>query len=112
MSDGNAQTPIAEAATLKELNIHIGYIREKINTNNDITVKSFENLKEQITLQAHNFVTHDEFDSVKTATVEHGATIKSLVEFKDTLVGKMWGISVMAGGIVGLISMGMNYFIK
>lgn len=108
----NNQASIAEAATLKELNIHIGYIREKINTNQDMTVKSFGELKEQITLQAHNFVNQDEFKSVKDICIENNNVIKGLVEFKDTLTGKMWGISVMAGGIVGLITMGVNYFLK
>lgn len=111
MIDEHQETPIAEAKSLSELNIHLGYIRQTISENRTQNRANFQEIKEQIALQAHSFVLQDEFKPFMKDVEELRATQKTLVEFKDTLTGKMWGVGIMVGAIAGLISFLANKFI-
>lgn len=112
MTEEHPETPIAEAKSLSELNIHLGYIRQKIAENSVNNKANFQELKDQITLQAHNFVIQDEFKPFVKDVENLKITQKELVTFRDTLVGKFWGIGIIAGGIVAVISFIANHYFK
>jgi hypothetical protein len=111
MIEEHPETPIADAKSLSELNIHIGYIRQRIMDNSAANKANFQELKEQISLQAHTFVLHDEFKPIAKAVEEMKIVQKDLVTFKDTLTGKMWGIGVVAGLVVSIITFLANKFL-
>lgn len=112
MPDDHPEILIAEAKSLSELNIHMGYIRQKIAENSINNGKNFQDLKEQIQLQSHSFVLQDEFKPLAKTVEEIRTTQKELVAFKDTLTGKMLGVGAMSGIIVGIIMIVISHYIK
>jgi tetrahydromethanopterin S-methyltransferase subunit G len=96
---------IAEAKTLSELNIHLGYISKRITDNNVERSKDMGEIKQSLDKVVLNQITRVEFDNVKEKTKENGENIIILMAFKNTLIGKMWGIGIMAGLIVGFLNL-------
>lgn len=103
---------IAEANTLKELNIHLGYIREKMNSNNNERKADMLEIKTRLTEVATNQVSVVDFENVKKDVGDHKAVLAILVQFKDTLIGKMWGIGIGAGVLVSIITFIANHYFK
>ncbi len=112
MNETHIEPTISEATTLRELNIHIGFMREKMNTNNEERKVDMAEIKGRLKDLADNQVTRQEFEELKVQVVEARTIITSLVESRDTLQGKLWGIGIGSGVIVGLIVFIANHFIK
>lgn len=112
MTETHVEPQISEAATLRELNIHMGFMREKMNTNNEERKVDMAEIKLRLKELADNQVSRQEFEDLKKDVIENKAIITTLVEFKDTLSGKLWGIGIGSGVIVGLIVFIANHYIK
>lgn len=112
MNEAHIEPQISEAATLRELNIHMGFMREKMNTNNEERKADMTEIKGRLKELADNQVTRMEFEELKKDVGENKSIITLLVEFKDTLTGKIWGISIMAGGAVAMITIIINHVWK
>ncbi len=89
MIEEHPETPIAEAKSLSELNIHIGYIRQAISDNRTQNKANFQELKEQISLQSHTFVLQDEFKPIQKDVVDHEVRIRALEIWKYGLAASI-----------------------
>ncbi len=112
MSEVHADPAISEATTLRELNIHMGFMREKMNTNNEERKVDMAEIKGRLKELVEQTPNRSEFEELKKEVVEHKTIISSLVEFKDTLIGKIWGIGIMAGIVVSLITLIVSHYWK
>ena len=43
---------------------------------------------------------------------KHDEEMVELKSFQDTLVGKMWGIGILAGLVIGIIEFAANHYLK
>jgi hypothetical protein len=59
-----------------------------------------------------NYVPRVDHDEVVRVQRVHDLEIKELQSFKDTLIGKLWGVGIMAGFGSGLLMMGIQYLIN
>lgn len=106
------EPPISEATTLRELNIHMGFIREKMNSNNEERKVDMAEIKGRLKDLAEHQVTRLEFDDLKKDVISHQVSIDSLIGFRDTLTGKIWGISTAVGAGVTVASFILNHFVN
>jgi hypothetical protein len=89
----------SDALTLSELNIHMGYIRERIVLNNVERTRDLQEIKETLKVVSQNQITPMQFQNLVDTVKVHDVTLKTLVEFKDTLNGKLWGVGILATAI-------------
>lgn len=101
---------VAEAKTLAELSIHLSYIGEKINTNNKERTQDLNDIKETLKDVAKNQVTRSEFNELKETVKGHVLSLNNLYEFKNNLTGKLWGVGVIAGLVVGFLNLFIGSF--
>ena len=101
MNDNKDMPPVQQPNSIEGMGIHLGYIRRDVDT----IIKKIDSL-------TSTFITTEVFEELKKEVAELKTVSKDLVEFKDTLVGKMWGVGVMAGAVVGLITILINHFWK
>lgn len=93
--------PTQEPTTIEGIAIHMSYMRRDLASMNT-----------KLDSLTTTFVSQVEFDDLKKVVEENKGAIKILTEFKDTLTGKMWGIGVMAGTAVSIISIIVNHIWK
>lgn len=87
------EAPVQAPTDIAGVGIHLSYLRRDMAKMN----ATLENI-------TSNYVPITVFLETK-AEVDHlKIENEKRKEFQDTLTGKMWGIGVMAGGIVGIIS--------
>ena len=81
--------------------IHLSYLRS------DVT-----KLTKKLDELAHAYISAAEFAEHLEADKDHERRIRKIEEFKDTLVGKMWGVGVLAGFIVGVFTLIVDHYWK
>lgn len=87
------EAPVQAPTDIKDVAIHLSYMRRDMSK----MQSSLDNI-------TSNYVPISIFLEVK-AEVEHLKTEnEKRKEYQDTFTGKMWGIGIMAGGVVGIIS--------
>lgn len=112
MNEPHIEPPVSEATTLRELNIHMAFMREKMNSNNEERKVDMTEIKTRLKDLADHQVTRVEFDELKKDVIQQKLLLDSLVGFRDTLTGKIWGISTAVGFGVTLASFILNHFIQ
>lgn len=95
------EPPVQTPTTIEGMSIHLGYIRRDLDSMN----KKLDGL-------STSFVTTTEFNDHLKGYEDHEKRIRILEGFKDTLLGKLWGVGIMAGGVVAIISILVNHFWK
>ena len=104
MSEFTPENPAPEAKTLAELNIHLAYMRDKMTNNNLERMSDMKEIKGTLKAILDAQVTRQEFSLLSETVKDNTSNIKLLLEFKNTLNGKLWGISVSAGLIVSVLN--------
>lgn len=99
--DGTIPPPTDMAA----VGIHLSYLR-----------RDFKVVADEIKTISNNYVPNSIFLAEKAVwdnRITHLETEnEKRKEFQDTLTGRMWGMSAMAGGIVGILTLLAEHFIK
>ena len=102
MSAEKAAT-VASAASVNAavVNVNIEYIKKEVTE-----------IKETLKMQAINYVSHVDFTNHLKADEDHEHRIRVLEVFKETLIGKMWGIGVLVSLVGGIVSLLVSHFWK
>jgi hypothetical protein len=96
------QEPNITAPTnMGEVNITLSYIRR------DIT-----EISKKLDTMASGNVTRVDFEEHLKADADHEARIRNLESFKETLIGKMWGVGILVSAGTTIVTIAINYFLK
>lgn len=106
------EPPVQTPNTVEGMSIHFGYIRRDLDSIN----KKLDGL-------VNTFVSTHDFEESKKQSEKDRAQLNEQVaslqtenknrkEFQDTLMGKMWGIGIMAGAFVGVLTIIVNHLWK
>ncbi len=103
--------PVQEPTNIDGVAIHLSYIRRDIKSMSDkldTIANSYVGMPEHIHFKEYvetNYTLKLETKEIKDEVLEHKASIKELVEFKDTLTGKMIAMASISGILVGAITL-------
>lgn len=97
----NDEAPVQAPTDMAGVGIHLSYLRRDL-------AKMSQTL-ENIT---SNYVPITTFLELKADVEKLKAENDHRKEFQDTLTGKMWGIGVMAGIVVGIIQVAVQAYFK
>ena len=97
MTDKQIPPPIDAGSD--PMNIHLSYIRRDIDSIN----KTLDGL-------VSGYVSRVDFIDHLKDDADHESRIRSLEEFHNTLLGKMWGIGILVGGLSSIISFMVNHY--
>ncbi len=106
----NKEPPIAEATTLREVNLHLGFIREKMVSNNLERQVDMKDIKDKLKVIAEDQVNRTEFEELKKIVSSQIIKTEVITTWKDTLNGKMWGIISAGGAIWAIITLITAHF--
>ncbi len=95
------ELPVNLPNNIEGVNIHLSYIR-----------KDIDSLSKKIDEISSSFVTNQEFQEHLKADEDHEARIRLLQEFQDTLMGKIWGVGIVASLIMGAATIAINHYYK
>lgn len=99
---------IPDAQSLGQINIHLGYITQ--------TISEIKMAQKETSTKIENLgttlVTQIEFEAYKKQVQDTANTAKELVEWKDTLTGKIAIISASFGVVVGVLTIIVNHVWK
>lgn len=87
---------ISEAATLKELNIHVAYIREKMNTNNSERKSDMLEIKTRLKELVDSSPSRIEFDDLRRDVNKSEVILERQVNLTEALRGdRKWAIGAI-----------------
>lgn len=89
--------PVSDMTTMA---VHLSYVR-----------RDLESMNKKLDSLINTFVTEGDFKEHLKADADHEERIRVLEEFHNTLIGKMWGVGMLAGLIVGIISFIANHYL-
>lgn len=98
-------TPVQSPTDIAGVGIHLSYIRRDMQK---ITATLDQITSNYVPITVHLSYKTEMDEKIKHLEKEN----ESRKEFQDTLTGKLWGIGIMAGGIVGIISFLANHYFK
>lgn len=101
-----------DAVTLQEMNIHLGYMKERMDENNKRSADALLDIKTQITNLAEHYITAQEFLPVEEGVKKNALKIEGLTTWKDTLTGKIIGISSSIAFIFTILGILANVYFK
>lgn len=92
--------------------IHLNYIRRDIDeikvnqkANSEAVQSAFNDLK-------NGYVSRLDFNEHIKQDEDHETRIRGLQTFQDNLTGRMWGIGVLSGLVMGVISLLVGHYWK
>lgn len=95
------EAPVQAPSDIKDVAIHLSYMRRDM--------AKMQGSLDNIT---SNYVPIPLFLELKTEVGVLKLENDKRKEFQDTLKGKMWGVGVMAGAIVGVLQLLVSHFWK
>ena len=107
-----AEKTSATADALAQAKVQSDIAVAVMSTNIEFIKKDINEIKGTLIKNTETFVKVDEFKDHKVADEDHEKRIRNLELFKDTLLGKMWGIGVSAGSVMSLMGVLVNHFWK
>lgn len=106
------QDQINQPANLGEVNLTLKFMQQTQKENSIATKDTLKEINQKLDGLTNTFVTSHEHEELKKLVTAQEITIKTLVEFKDTLIGKMWGIGVLAATISSIASLFISHYWK
>lgn len=105
------ETLIPPATTPGEINTHLGYLRRDIKILTDSTKEQLQTITKQIQNLDDHYTTETEFRPFADQVKQNSRDIKVIVEWKDTLNGKILGFGVAISVVTSLLTIGLTYWI-
>jgi len=95
------EAPVQAPTNIEGVGIHLSYLR-----------KDMKEMKDTLSNITSNYVPITIFLELKSAVAHLETENEKRKEFQDTLTGKIWGISMIAGLVVSILTIVVNHFWK